>query len=246
MREEQRLKGIHNYILTYLFDLMRKTYRNRKQRTPGSYRSCHCNQKGENVPLNGDNGDQNKLEWYPSSVTGFWNIFVIWLKLSFKIQTRHCKNHRNSLSNSSIKRKTALAMRCKEVINVQRRLHHKKVSLLQQLCKAHACFKPFVVRYHITRSDTPRQSLSPHLLLLDTCLHTSVVLLTPLFIHVQSTYTQGNPLNTKVWSNFGFRFFLWTLVSYLGFLSGRRQTLTKGSVSPVDQSVGGRSQHSIT
>ena len=98
MRGEQRLKGIHKYILTYLFDLMRKTYRNRKQRTPGSYRSCHCNQKGENVPLlNGDNGDQNKLEWYPSSVNGFWNIFVIWLKLSFMIQTRHCKNHRSSL-----------------------------------------------------------------------------------------------------------------------------------------------------
>ena len=36
------------------------------------------------------------------------------------------------------------------------------------------------------------------------------------------TYTYGKFLKTKVWSNFGLRFFLWTLVSYFGFLSGRR------------------------
>ena len=48
-----------------------------------------------------------------------------------------------------------------------------------------------MVRYHITRSDTPRQSLSSHLLLLDTCLHTSVVLLAPFFIHVTTAnYSQ--------------------------------------------------------
>ena len=37
-----------------------------------------------------------------------------------------------------------------------------------------------------------------------------------------STYTYGKFLKTNVWSNFGLRFFRWTLVSYFGFLSGRR------------------------
>ena len=53
-------------------------------------------------------------------------------------------------------------------------------------------------------------------------------------------------LKMKVWSNLGLRFFLCTLVSYFGFLSGNKYNLTKGSVKPVDQSVGGSSAHSMT
>ena len=50
----------------------------------------------------------------------------------------------------------------------------------------------------------------------------------------------------KVWSNFGLRFFLCTLVSNFGFLSGNKYNFTNGSVKPVDQSVGGKSLHSRT
>ena len=107
-------------------------------------------------------------------------------------------------------------MRCKEVafMNVQRRLHHQKVSLLLATLQGPRLLQAVCGTY-ITRSDTPRQSLSPHLLLLDTCLHTSVVLLAPfLFMYSQLTrkaipWTRRSGQTLGLGSSCGLWFHIW-------------------------------------